>query len=358
MKLETISQKVDRGERISADEALVLWRQAPLWLLGRLADGRRRAVNGDALYWNRNFHIEPTNVCAFACRFCSYRRGAGDPEAWDLSPEQMEDIARGYVGTGVTEVHIVGGVHPEHDLWFYTDLIRRIRAILPQAAIKAFTAVELAYMIRKAGLSPEEGLTELQRAGMQAIPGGGAEIFDPELRSRICPEKGTAEEWLEIHRTAHRLGIPTNATILYGHVESLGQRVDHLMRLRALQDETGGFNAFIPLKFRAHGNSMGTAGEVSAVEDMRMLAMSRIVLDNIPHIKAYWVMYGKSVAEMALAFGADDLDGTIDDSTRIFSMAGAEEASPRLTVGEIERMASAAGLRAIERDTFYNIISN
>ncbi len=354
MKLETISGKVERGERISGDEALVLWRQAPLWLLGKLGDGIRRRKNGDALYWNRNFHIEPTNVCAFACRFCSYRRGAGDPEAWDLSIEEMEDIARRYVGSGVTEVHIVGGVHPEHDLWFYTDLIRRIHAILPAAAIKAYTAVELAYMIKKAGLSLEEGLAELQRAGMQAIPGGGAEIFDEELRRRICPEKGTAEEWLAVHRAAHKLGIPTNATILYGHAETLEQRVDHLLRLRDLQDETGGFNAFIPLKFRAKHNPMAGAGEVSVVEDMRMLALSRIVLDNVPHIKAYWVMYGKSVAEMALAFGADDLDGTIDDSTRIFSMAGAEDTAPRLTVGEIETMAAAAGLRAVERDTFYN----
>ena len=360
MKLDVIAERIEHGSRITAEEALLLWREAPLWLLGRLADGVRRRKNGDALYWNRNFHIEPTNVCAFACKICSYRRGAGDPEAWDLSIAEMEEIARGYVGSGVTEVHIVGGVHPAHDLWFYTELIRRIRAILPTAAIKAYTAVELAYMIRKAGLSLEEGLAELQRAGMQAIPGGGAEIFDPALRSQICPEKGTAEEWLAVHRAAHRLGIPTNATILYGHAETLEQRVDHLVRLRNAQDESlangggGSFNAFIPLKFRAHGNSMSGAGEVSVVEDMRMLAMSRIVLDNVPHIKAYWVMYGKSVAEMALAFGADDLDGTIEDSTRIFSMAGAEEKSPRLTVDEIERMAAAAGLRAVERDTFYN----
>jgi aminodeoxyfutalosine synthase len=362
-QLENISQKVERGVRITVGEALVLWREAPLWLLGKLADGIRRRMNGAALYWNRNFHIEPTNVCAFACKFCSYRRAAGDSEAWDYSIEQMEETARGYVGSGVTEVHIVGGVHPAHDLWFYTDLIRRIKAILPDAAIKAYTAVELAYMIKKAGLTLEAGLAELQKAGMQAIPGGGAEIFDAALREKICPEKGTAEEWLAVHAAAHRLGIPTNATILYGHAETLEQRIDHLERLRNLQDENvrlgiaagrGGFNAFIPLKYRAKGNSMGGGGEVSVVEDMKMLAMSRIFLDNIPHIKAYWVMYGKSVAGMALAFGADDLDGTIDASTKIFSMAGAEDSSPRLTVAEIEQMAAAAGLRAVERDTFYN----
>ncbi len=366
MKLDVIAEKIDNGSRITAGEALLLWREAPLWLLGRLSDGVRRRMNRDTLWWNRNFHIEPTNVCAFACKFCSYRRGKGDPEAWDLSIEQMEQIARDHADTGVTEVHIVGGVHPDHDLWFYTDLIRRVKTILPAAAIKAYTAVELAYMIRKAGLTLEQGLAELQKAGMDAIPGGGAEIFDPALRTKICPEKGTAEEWLEVHRTAHRLGIPTNATILYGHAETLEQRVDHLIRLRDAQDEslansaksgdspTGCFNAFIPLKFRARGNSMSGVGEVSVVEDMRMLAMSRLVLDNVPHIKAYWVMYGKAVAEMALAFGADDLDGTIDDSTRIFSMAGAEETAPRLTIDEIEQMAATAGLKATERDTFYN----
>lgn len=352
--LDNTVEKIERGARVTTGEALVLWHEAPLWLLAELADGVRRKKNGDALYWNRNFHIEPTNVCAFACRFCSYRRGAGDPGAWDYSIADMEEIARQRCGKGITEVHIVGGVHPRHDLWFYTELIRRIKAILPQAAIKAYTAVEIAYMIRKAGLTLEEGLVELKRAGMQAIPGGGAEIFDPALREKICPEKGTAEDWLEVHRTAHKLDIPTNATILYGHAETLEQRVDHLDRLRALQDETGGFNAFIPLKYRARHNPMAPEGEVSVVEDMKMLALARIFLDNIPHIKAYWVMYGKSVAEMALAFGADDIDGTIDDSTRIFSMAGAEEGSPRLTVGEIELMAAAAGLRAVERDTFYN----
>ncbi len=350
-----LARKVENGARVTPEEALRLWRDAPLWLLAKLADRRRRAMNGDALYWNRNFHIEPTNVCAFACKFCSYRRGAGDPEAWDLSIEKMEEIAQSFVGKGITEVHIVGGVHPEHDLWFYTELIRRIKAILPDAAIKAYTAVELAYMIRKAGLSLEEGLRELQKAGMQAIPGGGAEIFDAALRSQICPEKGTAEEWLEVHEAAHKLGISTNATILYGHAETLEQRIDHLERLRTLQDKTGGFNAFIPLKYRAKHNQMAAAGEVSVVEDMKMLAMARIFLDNIPHIKAYWVMYGKAVAEMALAFGADDLDGTIDDSTKIFSMAGGDE-KPRLTVNEIQKMAASASLRAVERDTLYNIL--
>ena len=355
--LEQIAEIVRRGERISSEEALILW-DAPLWLLGQLATERKRAKSGDALYYNRNIHVEPTNICVFNCRFCSYRRPADSPEAWDYSIEQMEETVRAYVGKGLTELHIVGGVHPKHDLWFYTELIRRLKAILPEVAIKAFTAVELAYMIEKSGLSYREGLEELKRAGMQAIPGGGAEIFDEKLRAEICPDKGSTAVWLEMHRTAHELGIPTNATILYGHRESREQRIDHLRRLRELQDLTGGFNAFIPLKYRSRNNSMQELGEVSVVEDMRMLSMSRIFLDNFDHIKAYWVMYGKSVAEMALSFGADDIDGTIDDSTKIYSMSGAEEQHPRLSIAEIERMAAGAGLRAVERDTVYNEIKH
>lgn len=355
-RLDQIVSKVRAAERITPDEALVLWREAPLWLIGQLARERKQRVSGDRVYYNRNFHIEPTNLCVFNCRFCSYRRPKGSPEAWEMSMEQVVAQARSYRGSGVTEVHIVGGVHPDHGLDFYLDMIRQVKAALPEATVKAFTAVELAYMIRKAGLSVPQGLRALRDAGMEAIPGGGAEIFDEHLRTRICPEKGTAAEWLAVHDAAHRLGIPTNATILYGHVETLGHRIDHLDRLRRQQDATGGFNAFIPLKFRRAGNALSNAGEVCVTEDLRMLALSRIYLDNIAHIKAYWVMYGKATAELALAFGADDLDGTIDDSTRIYSMAGADDRRPRISVEEIDRIARAAGLRAVERDTFYHEI--
>ena len=354
--MEQIVEKVRRGERISGDEALTLWREAPLWLLGELAVGIKRAKSGDKVFFNRNFHLEPTNLCVFNCKFCSYRRTKGDPEAWDYSMEEMEEIVRERAASGATEIHIVGGVHPEHDIYYYAELIRRVKAMMPNVAVKAFTAVELAYMIRKAGLSTEEGLHLLIEAGMEAIPGGGAEIFDEELRAKICPEKGSTAEWFEVHDAAHRLGIKTNATILYGHIETLEHRIDHLLRLRDQQDKTGGFNAFIPLKYRNFGNSMSELGEVSIVEDLRMLAMSRIVLDNIPHIKAYWVMYGKQTSELALSFGADDIDGTIDDSTKIYSMAGAADRKPTISIAEIERMAAAAGLRAVERDTFYNEI--
>lgn len=353
-RIDDIADKVRRAERIDDTEAELLWRGAPLWLLGELAIAAKRRVSGDKVYYNRNFHIEPTNRCVFNCRFCSYRRPAGSPEAWDYTMDQIEEIVRGKQGRGITEVHIVGGVHPEHGLEYYTDMIRRVKALLPEAAIKAFTAIELSYMIRKAGLSVEAGLRQLKQAGMDAIPGGGAEIFDDQVRRRICPDKGSTAEWFEVHETAHRLGIPTNATILYGHVEELRHRIDHLRRLRELQDATGGFNAFIPLKYRNFGNPMSEIGEVSVIEDLRMLAMSRIYLDNIPHIKAYWVMYGKATTELALAFGADDIDGTIDDTTKIYSMAGADDRRPTMSVDEIHRIVRAAGCRAVERDTFYN----
>ncbi len=355
---EQAAERAANAERLDAAQAAVLWREAPLWRLGQIAVARKRAVSGDKVYYNRNFHIEPTNLCVFNCRFCSYRRPKGSPEAWDMTMEQIEAKVRSYVGSGVTEVHIVGGVHPVHDIYYYCDMIRRVKTILPGAAVKAFTAIELSYMIRKAGLTTEQGLRLLIDAGMDAIPGGGAEIFDEEIRARICPDKGSTAEWFDVHRTAHRLGIKSNATMLYGHIEGIEHRIDHLMRLRTLQDETGGLNAFIPLKYRNYGNSMSEIGEVSVIEDLRTLAMSRLILDNVPHIKAYWVMYGKQTTEAALAFGADDIDGTIDDSTKIYSMAGADDSRPRMSVEQMREMVARAGFRAVERDTLYNEIEN
>ncbi len=333
-----------------------LWRDAPLWLLSQLATERKRSISGEKVFYNRNFHLEPTNLCRFNCLFCSYRRGKGAPDAWDHSLEELLETARGYVGRGMTEVHIVGGVHPDHDFEFYLTLIRGVKEILPEATIKAFTAVELADMIERAGLSYAQGIEQLKAAGMEAIPGGGAEIFDEELRSKICPDKGSTKVWLEMHRTAHELGIKSNATILYGHIETLEQRIDHLERLRTLQDQTGGFNAFIPLKYRNSGNSMSEIGEVSIVEDMKMLALSRLYLDNIPHIKSYWVMYGRDTTEMALSFGADDIDGTIEDSTKIYSMAGAEDQRPTMSIEQMEQIIQRAGFTPCQRDTHYNEI--
>ena len=354
--IAALADKIDRGGRLSRSEAKTFLSEAPLALLGLLATHAKERKSGKAVFYNRNFHIEPTNVCVFNCRFCSYRRPADSPDAWDYSKEEILAQVDSHRGSGATEVHIVGGVHPRNGLDYYIDLIRSVKGRMPQASVKAFTAIELAYMINKAGLPLEEGLRRLKEAGMEAIPGGGAEIFDEAIRARICPEKGNSETWLAMHREAHRIGISTNATILYGHVENWEHRIDHLDRLRRQQDQTGGFNAFIPLKYRNFGNRMSEIGEVSVTEDLRMLAMSRIYLDNIPHIKAYWVMYGKATTELALAFGADDIDGTIDDTTKIYSMAGADDQRPAMTTEEMRRIVAAAGYRAVERDTFYREI--
>ena len=355
--IDNIVSKLRNAERIDSQEALLLWQKAPLWLLSEIAVEAKLRVSGEKVYYNRNFHIEPTNICLFECQFCSYRRKAGQDGAWDYSMEQVLDIVRSRRDSGATEIHIVGGVNPKYDLYYYAEMIKAIKAIMPQVAVKAFTAVELNWMISRANLSLEQGLKLLKEAGMESIPGGGAEIFAPHIRTKICPQKCSAEEWLALHRVAHNMGIDSNATMLYGHIEGIEERIDHLMRIRELQDATGGFNAFIPLKFRAANNSLSYLGETSITDDLRPLALSRLILDNVPHIKAYWVMYGKTTTELALAFGADDIDGTIEDSTKIYSMAGASDTRPVMRIDDIERMCSAAGFVAVERDTHYNEVN-
>ena len=356
LTINEISDAVRRGERISAEAALTLWREAPLWLLGELATARKRKASGDTVYYNRNVHLEPTNICLFNCEFCSFRRRENDPDAWYMTLDEIEARAKELIDSDITEVHIVGGVHPKHDLDMYCAMIRRVKGVLPHVTVKACTAVEIFYMIRHEGVSIVEGLRRLKEAGMECIPGGGAEIFDAELRKKICPEKCSAEEWLAVHRAAHNMGLATNCTMLYGHIESLEQRVDHLNRLRELQDEAPGFDAFIPLKYHSRGNRMSEVGECSVEDDLRTIAISRIFLDNIPHIKAYWVSYGRAITEMALMFGADDIDGTIGDTTKIYSMAGGV-ARPTMSVEELESMVVSAGFVPVERDSHYNSVS-
>lgn len=351
--INEISESIRRGERLAAEDALKLWREAPLWLLGELASERKEQVSGKEVYYNRNVHLEPTNICLFNCEFCSFRRREGDKDAWYMSLDDIEARAMELRGADITEVHIVGGVHPKHDLDTYCAMIRRVKRALPHVTVKAYTAVEIFYMIRNDGISVVEGLRRLKEAGMECIPGGGAEIFDATLRKKICPEKCSSEEWLAVHRAAHNMGIPTNCTMLYGHIETLEQRIDHLERLRSLQDEAPGFDAFIPLKYHSHGNRLSQVGECSVEEDLRTIAMSRLFLDNIPHIKAYWVSYGKATTEMALAFGADDIDGTIGDTTKIYSMAGGVD-RPSMSVEELESMVESVGFIPIERDSHYN----
>lgn len=354
--LRAISEDIIAGERIDGDKAILLYRDAELSLLSLLAAKVKHRISGDYVFFNRNFHIEPTNICVYNCRFCSFHKKPGEVDSWDLSMEEMLDIVRGYDGKAVTEVHITGGAHPDHDIYYYAELIRRIKELRPDISIKAFSAVELNYIIRKAGMDYSKGIGLLKENGLDSIPGGGAEIFDETLRKIICGDKASSEEYLTIHETAHNLGIHSNATMLYGHTESVEQRIDHMNRLRELQERTGGFNAFIPLKFRNENNRMSSIPEVSVIEDMRNYALSRIFLDNIPHLKAYWPAIGRDSAVMSLAFGVDDLDGTIDDTTKIYSLAGAEETRPAMTTEDIVRMIRSAGFIPVERDTNYKAL--
>jgi len=355
--LKNIAQKVYNSQRITDEEALILFEKGSLGFVGSLANFVREKLHGDITYFNRNFHIEPTNACIYTCNFCSYSRlYAHRDEAWELGLEQMMDIVKKYDDEPVTEVHIVGGVHPKMNLEFFAELLRKIRAHRPNLHIKGFTAVELDYMFRKAKMTRAEGMQYLKDAGLESLPGGGAEIFAEAVRKQICPDKVDADGWLDIHATAHRLGMHTNATMLYGHIESFADRVDHMRRLRELQDETKGFNTFIPLKFRNKDNDMSHVPESTLVEDMRLYAIARIYLDNFPHLKAYWPMLGRQNAQLALSFGVNDLDGTIDDTTKIYSMAGAEEQIPSMSTQDLVVLIKQARRKPVERGTLYNVI--
>ncbi|MEO5645040.1 MAG: aminofutalosine synthase MqnE [Bacteroidia bacterium] len=354
--LVKIAEKAMKGERISVEEGIMLYREGEIGFLGSVANYIRQQKHGDYTYFNRNFHVEPTNICVFDCKFCSYSRLLKQKDgSWEMSAEQMLTIVRSYKDKPVTEVHIVGGVHPKLGLEFFGDLLSKVKEIMPEIHIKAFTAVELEYMFRKGKVSIAEGLQFFKDHGLNSLPGGGAEIFNAEIRKQICEDKCTSEEWLEIHETAHKLGIPSNATMLYGHIETFEHRVDHMDRLRQLQDRTKGFNTFIPLKFRNGDNQMSDIPEVSVIEDMRNYAVARIFLDNIPHLKAYWPMLGRTNAQLSMSFGVNDIDGTIDDSTKIYSMAGSEEQTPVMTTKQLVELINAVGRHPIERDTLYNI---
>jgi aminodeoxyfutalosine synthase len=355
-KIKSAADKIFSGERISEADGIILYKEAELGILGTLANFVREKQNDDNTYFNRNFHIEPTNICIYDCKFCSYVRKINTEGAWEYSSEEILNIVRKYNGQPVTEVHIVGGVHPDRDLHYYGEMIRKIKEIRPEIHVKAFTAVELEYMIKKAKMTLEDGLRALKNYGLDSIPGGGAEIFAFEIRSQICDRKASTDNWLTIHETAHRIGIPSNATMLYGHIETYEHRIDHLNRLRNLQDKTGGFNTFIPLKYRMANNKLSEIGEVNAVEDLRNFAVSRLFLDNFPHIKAYWPSIGRQTAQLSLSFGVDDIDGTIDDSTKIYSMAGAEDKNPKMTTEDLVELIKSVRRIPVERDTLYNHI--
>lgn len=354
--LRTIAAKVFAGNRITPAEGLLLYEEAPLGYLGSLANFLREQRHGDRTYFNRNFHVEPTNVCLYTCTFCSYSRQIKKrADGWEYGLDDIMNIVRSYDDKPVTEVHIVGGVLPQYDVPFYTELFRRIREHRPDLHVKALTPVEYHYIFKKAKIAYEEGMALMKKAGLQSLPGGGAEIFHPEIREQIAGGKCSGEEWLRIHEIWHRLGMRSNATMLYGHIEEYHHRIDHLEKLRALQDKSGGFQTYIPLKFRNQNNEMSHLPESTVVEDLRNYAIGRIYLDNFDHVKAYWPMIGRDTAQLSLAFGVNDIDGTIDDTTRIYSMAGGEQ-NPALNTEQLVRLIRAVGRHPIERGTLYDVI--
>lgn len=358
-ELKHIAQKVLEGERVSFEEGVILYERGELGYLGVLANYIREKKHGDYTYFNRNFHIEPTNVCVYDCKFCAYSRLIKErDQGWEMDVAGMMDIIRKYDDEPVTEVHITGGVVPKQNLDFYADFFRQCKAHRPDLHIKGLTPVEYYYIFKKAKMSHYDGLKYLQECGLDSMPGGGAEIFHPEVREKIAGDKCTAEQWLDIHEQAHSLGMRTNATMLYGHIEEFWHRVDHMERLRQLQDKTGGFQAFIPLKFRNQGHQMAHVSEVSVVEDLRNYAISRIYMDNFDHVKAYWAMISRDTAQLSLAFGVDDIDGTLDDTTKIYAMAGAEEQHPAMSTRQLVELIKQVGRHPIERDTLYKVVTD
>lgn len=358
---QKIVQKVLAKERISFEEGVFLFEHGSLSFVGALANYIREEKNGDRTYFNRNFHIEPTNLCVYDCKFCSYSRlikQRSDTDTWAFSMQDMLDIVYQYDQKPVTEVHIVGGVLPQYDLPFYEEFFKKIKQHRPELHVKALTPVEYHYIFKKAKISYEEGMQRIKEAGCDSMPGGGAEIFHPDIRLQIAADKCDADQWLRIHEIWHELAMRSNATMLYGHIEKFEHRVDHMERLRQLQDKTGGFQTFIPLKFRNKDNQMSHITESTAIEDLRNYAISRIYLDNFDHIKTYWPMIGRTTAQLSLAFGVDDLDGTIDDTTKIYAMAGSEEQHPALTTQQLVDMIRRVGRRPIERDTLYNEVND
>lgn len=357
--LRHIAEKVQSNMRISFDDGLLLYNKADLGYLGVLANYIREKRHGNKTYFNKNFHVEPTNLCVYDCKFCSYSVLIKErSEGWEYTLSEMMDIVKKYDGQPVSEVHIVGGVLPQYDLKFYSELFSAIRSHRPELHVKALTPVEYHYIFKKAKIDYATGMKLMKEAGLQSIPGGGAEIFDPEIRQKIAKDKCTGEQWLQIHEEWHKLGMRSNATMLYGHIEEFKHRVDHMEQLRSLQDRTGGFQTFIPLKFRNQDNQMSAVPEVSVIEDLRNYAIARIYLDNFDHIKAYWAMISRSTAQLSLNFGVDDIDGTLDDTTKIYSMAGAEEQHPAMSTQELVELIKQVGRHPIERDTLYNVLTD
>jgi len=351
---DTILKKLENHSRLSVDDAEFLYENADLSELAVYADTFKRKLNSDLVYFINNYHIEPTNVCVYQCRFCSFSAREGIT-AWSKSVEEILEEVRS-LDESITELHIVGGSNPQYDLKFYSQLLRQIKETKPNIHIKAFTAAEVSYFAQLSKTSSAEVIRELKASGLDSMPGGGAEIFNETVRNQICPDKISGQRWLEIHEEAHQEGLTTNATMLFGHLETIRHRIEHMELLRSLQDKTRGFQAFIPLKFRNSNNQLSNIKESGATDDLKLFALSRLFLDNINHIKIYWPAFGKNFASLALGFGADDLDGTILNSTKIYSMAGAEDQHPEMTVTEAIHLIKSCGFQAVLRDSKYNIL--
>lgn len=357
--LKYIAQKVLNHQRITFDEGVTLYKKGELSYLGVLANYIREKRHGNKSYFNRNFHIEPTNLCVYDCKFCSYSRLIKQrSEGWEYTMDEMLDIVRKYDDEPVTEVHIVGGVLPQYDMAFYQNLFTAIKQHRPDLHVKALTPVEYHYIFKKAKVDYATGMRLMKESGLESMPGGGAEIFHPDVRDEIAKDKCTGDQWLQIHEEWHKLGMRSNATMLYGHIEKYWHRVDHMEQLRQLQDRTGGFQTFIPLKFRNKDNQMHNVPESSVIEDLRNYAIARIYLDNFDHIKAYWAMISRTTAQLSLNFGVDDIDGTLDDTTKIYAMAGAEEQTPGMSTKELVELIKQVGRHPIERDTLYNVVTD
>jgi aminodeoxyfutalosine synthase len=349
--LRATRQKVEAGERLTFDDGMLLEQHADLFTLGELANHIRERKNGNNTYYNVNEHLNPTNVCVYRCTFCAFRADLKSPRGYVMSDEQIVERAAEADRKGATELHIVGGLHHQLPYEWYLNVIKVIHAAYPQLHLKAYTAVEWDWFQRLTGRPTKDLLAEFKAAGLGSLPGGGAEIFHPDIRPKICEYKADADDWLRVHREAHQLGLRSNATMLYGHIEAPEHRIDHLIRLRGLQDETGGFQTFIPLAFHPDNTRLSHIPKASGVVDLRMMAIARVMLDNFPHIKAYWVMLGIKTAQLALSFGADDLDGTVVHE-KIYHDAGSD--SPQeLCVDDIRRLIEEAGRVPVERDTLY-----
>jgi aminodeoxyfutalosine synthase len=353
---ERIVNSVLNGNRISIEEAHYLYETLSLSQIGIIADIVKQTQTGNTITYIQNIHIEPTNICVFDCKFCSFSTTHSN-KGWSLSIEEiLETVSK--LHSGISEIHMVGGSNPNYDISFYNNLIRQIKSIKPDVHIKAFTASEIHYMAQLENITISDTLNSLKSSGLDSIPGGGAEILNDNIRNQICPKKINSKEWLHIHEQAHLIGIISTCTMLYGHIETLNDRLQHLGTLRTLQDTTNGFQAFIPLKFKRSNNVLSHINETNSIEDLKMFAISRIFLDNIKHIKAYWPAFGKNIAQMALRFGADDIDGTISDSTKIYSTAGAEEQHPDLSIHEVKTLIEQTGYIPAERNAMFDIKIN